>query len=102
MTTPKEMRDWSFKNSKFIILKDGQSFQARLLDAKPVTSRHDREREVMQYKFQFVDGMTKLFESGSGFLAELLADFLGKEVKITRRGAGNETKYEVGEVSLLV
>ena len=89
------MKDWAFKNSTFLKLGDGESFTGTLQSAKPVTSRFDREKEVMQYQFELEDGSEKLWENGSTRVCEELSDLIGEILKITRRGEGNETKYEI-------
>lgn len=92
-----EAKAWSFRNSKFLALRDGESFKAKLKDSKAVTSRFDAEKEVIRYTFEFPDGTTKFWENGSGANLEILSALYNKVVEITRSGTGNATKYEIME-----
>lgn len=93
--TPEQAKDWSFKNSKFLSIGDGESFEAKLKDSKAVTSRFDAEKETIRYTFVFPDGTEKYWENGSGTNLEILSTLYGQVVEISRTGTGNATKYEI-------
>ena len=97
--TSEEMKDWAYKNSAYVKLEDGESFVGTLLGAKPITSRFDSEKEIMQYRFELEDGVEKMWENGSTRVCEELSALIGDVVKITRRGEGNQTKYEISSPS---
>jgi hypothetical protein len=95
--TPEQAHEWNQKNSKFVKLGDGESFEAVLKDMKPVPSKFDPEKETIHYTFVMDDGSVKYFDNASGGLCESLAGLVGKKVKLTRHGTDTQTKYEVEE-----
>jgi len=89
-----QLQSWAKKNNKFLKLKDGETFKGVLKDAKPRVSSFDREKEVISYAFETPEGI-KYFDNGSPALAEKMSAYIGKEIILTRRGEGPNTKYEV-------
>jgi len=94
---PDQMREWAFKNKKYVMLKDGDQLVVKFVECKSVENKFDSEKESMRYSFQFEDGSIKFFENGSPALAEKMAELVGKTIKLTRHGEGNKTKYDVEE-----
>lgn len=96
-----ELKDWAKKNSKFLKLKDGESAVCLLKNVKPmVKDSFGEEKNVVRYTLEFAGGEIKIFDNGSTYLAEAMADFIGKQIKLKRVGEGIKTKYEVEEATL--
>lgn len=96
--TPEQAKAWAFKNSKFVSLADGESFTAKLRDSKPVTSRFDADKEIIRYTFEFPEGIIKYWENASGGNLEILSGLYNQEVRISRQGVGNATKYTIEQM----
>ena len=93
--TPEDMRNISFKNSKYVKIEDGGSITAKLIECKAVPQQRDPEKETYRYTLEFEDGQRKFLESTSNGLLRKMADVMGKKIQITRVGEGPETRYDV-------
>ena len=97
-----ELGDWAKKNSKALILDDGESVEATYLGFKIGVNPFDDEKEIAFYKLEVVqDGetLTKTFKSASARAARFFDGLeKGTRVRITRHGLQNETKYEFAVV----
>ena len=93
-----ELAAWAKKNSKTLILDDGETVEAEYQGHKITVSPFDPEKEIVLYKLKIdtLDGpQVKAFKSASGHAARFFDELLlGIKVKITRHGKGTETKYE--------
>ena len=93
-----ELTEWSKKNSKQVILMDGERIEAKYDGYKIITSPFDAERELVSYRFRMMqDGVEviKVFNSAS-FRATKFFDGLpkGSAFRMSRSGEGNKTEYK--------
>ena len=97
-----ELADWAKKNSKTLILDDGESVDVVYQGFKVSVNQFDPEKEIVFYKLQIdtLDGIqTKAFKSASGRAARFFDKLThGTRVKITRHGTGTDTKYEFAAI----
>lgn len=93
-----QLGDWAKKNSKTLILDDGETVEVVYEGFKIGVNPFDPEKEIVFYRLKLdgLDGpMAKAFKSTSGKAARFFDGIeFGTKVKITRHGVGNETKYE--------
>lgn len=98
-----ELGAWAKKNSKTLIVDDGETVQAIYKGFKIAANSYDPEKEIVFYQLEVEqDGqlVTKAFKSASGRAARFFDEIKpGTEVKITRHGTGSETKYDFSEVN---
>ena len=91
-----KLKDWADSNSQFITIEDGESLEIVYKGWKNVPNRFDTDKETIRYIF-LVDGQEKYWENGSGRTARFFDEVKeGEPVKITRKGEGQKTKYELG------
>ena len=97
-----QLSDWAKKNSKTLILDDGETVEAVYQGYKIGVNPFDVEKEIAFYKLtikQDGEDATKVFKSTSGKAARFFDELKpGARVKITRHGKGAETKYEFDEL----
>lgn len=90
-----ECSDFVNRNSKYIILKSGDSFSGIFRGAKATTNPFDDSKELMLYDIE-VDGVKKSFKSASVRIArELSRAKEGDFVTISREGDGLKTNYTI-------
>lgn len=90
-----KLNDWANENSQFIILADGESTELVYKGFKFVSNRFDTDKETVRYIF-LVNGKEKFWENGAGYVAKFFDNLKdGESVKITRKGEGTKTKYEL-------
>ncbi len=93
-----ELNDWAKKQSKAIVLDDGETFVAVYRGYKISTNPFDTEKEIVVYRLEFVqDGqnVVKGFRSTSGKAARFFDKIEdGEKISIRREGIGTETKYQ--------
>ena len=93
-----KLSDWAKENSQFIKLADKESIELVYKGFKIVPNKFDTEKESIRYIF-LVEGKEKFWENGAGYIAEYFDNVKeGEVVKITRKGEGNQTKYELEAV----
>ena len=86
---------WADDNSQFITIEDGESIEIVYKGWKNVPNRFDTDKETIRYIF-LIDGKEKYWENGSGRTARFFDEVKeGEPVKITRKGEGQKTKYEL-------
>lgn len=84
-----DLKKWAKDNSKFIKLESGESFEGEYEGHKEALNMN--QEPTIQYK---IEGKT--FNSSSGALAMTMSDIkIGTKVRITKFGAGMQTKYQV-------
>ena len=97
-----ELGAWAKKNSKTLILDDGETVEAVYQGFKIAANSFDPEKETVFYKLgvETLDGsVTKAFKSASGRAARFFDGLaVGTRVKITRHGKAMDTKYELSVV----
>lgn len=93
--TMSELANFAKRNSQYISLADGESFEGEYRGFKVGVNTLDPSKEVVIYQFETEYGV-KSFKSGSCALARLF-DNVAKDshIKITRTGEGNQTKYKL-------
>ena len=92
-----ELSDYAKRNSQFVKLEDGESLEAIYRGFKVGANPFDPEKEVVSYRLETEYG-TKTLRSAATALARLFDKVQeGSEVKITRSGTGNQTKYIIVE-----
>jgi len=93
-----ELGDWANKNSKFIVLDDGETITATYRGFKIGVNRFDVDKEIVSYNLELLIGgqaVTKSFQSGSGKAARFFDGIdEGQRVQITRHGTGTGTEYD--------
>ena len=90
-----ELSNYAKRNSQFVKLEDGNSIEATYLGFKVGASSFDPDKETVSYKLEAEYGV-KILQSGAIGLARLFDKVEeGAQVKITRTGKGNQTKYIV-------
>jgi len=90
-----KLKDWADSNSQFITIEDGESLEIVYKGWKNVPNRFDTDKETIRYIF-LVDGQEKYWENGSGRTARFFDEVKeGEPVKITRKGEGQKTQYEL-------
>ena len=93
-----ELGAWARKNSKALILDDGETVDAIYQGYKIGVNPFDAEKEIAVYKLTVTqDGepVVKAFKSASGRAARFFDELeVGTRVKITRHGQGSDTKYD--------
>ena len=90
-----DLQDYVKRNSKTFSLKDGEFAEVTYRGYKIGANKFDPEKESVYYQFETEYGV-KTFQSGALSLANLF-DTIEKdtEIRITREGEGNKTKYFV-------
>ena len=90
-----KLKDFAFRTSEFLKIKDGEPVIVELVKFEVFIDHDNEDREKVRYTF-LVDGIEKKLESQSIGLAEQMDGVKpGETVKITRTGAGRNTRYEV-------
>ena len=93
-----KLSDWAKENSQFIKLANGESIELVYKGFKIVPNKFDTDKETIRYIF-LVNGKEKFWENGTRYAAEYFDNVKeGEVVKITRKGEGNKTKYELEPV----
>src|SRR3990167_2963647 len=93
-----KLSDWAKENSQFIKLADKESIELVYKGFKIVPNKFDTDKESIRYIF-LVEEKEKFWEKGAGYIAEYFDNVKeGEVVKITRKGEGNQTKYELEAV----
>ena len=93
-----QLKQWGKLNNRFLKLEDGESITVTLKSFKPVLKdSFGEEKEVIRYVLVTEAGTEKTFDNGSTRLAEIMSEFFGKEIVITRHGEREKTKYDVRE-----
>lgn len=97
-----ELSGWAKKQSKTLILDDGETVGVIYQGYKIVPNPFDIEKEIVVYQVEVEqDGnqVVKAFRSSSGKAARFFDEIKkGAKIRITRKGQGNDTKYEFAEV----
>lgn len=93
------LKKFALEKSKFLSLKDGEEVTVRFLSYEIVPNHFDGgETECPRYHIE-IDGVKKLWESGSGKLADQMSKLsAGDLVSIKKTGEGKNTKYTVTKV----
>ena len=86
-----ELGEWSKKNSKFLVIRDGDTVQAKFNGARIVPSTFDPEKETVSYKL----GEQTWNCSARSLAAQMDKVPMGTEIAITRTGEGPKTRYAV-------
>jgi len=88
-----ELQDYIGRNSKTIMLKDGESIEAIYREYTIGANKFDPEKETVYYKLETEYGV-KTFSSSALGLARLF-DIIteGTAIRLTREGEGNKTRY---------
>ena len=98
-----QLSDWAKKQSKTIILEDGEVLTAVYQGFKIGANPFDPEKEIVFYRLTILqDGeeVTKLFKSTSGKAARFFdACPVGTKVRLNRHGTGSETTYDFDVVN---
>ena len=93
-----ELNDWAKKNSKILILDNGETVDAVYKGYKIMANSYDPDKELVVYKLELTqegEEVSKLLRTASGKAARFFDSFpVGGTVRITRRGTGPETRYE--------
>ena len=91
-----DLKDWSDKHSKYIKLKDGESFEGVYGGWKNVIKdAFGEEKETVRYT---IDGKT-LDSSSVGLSRQMAEVKVGDKIKITRSGSGPDTRYKVDKLN---
>ena len=93
--TMSNLSEYVNRNSKTIMLKDGESVIAVYRGNSIGPNKFDTEKETVNYKLENEYGV-KTFSSSALGLARLFDGVEeGTEIRITREGEGNKTRYSV-------
>lgn len=99
------LKQWAKENSKFLKLSDGESANLKYMGY--VMSIDKEGNEVPAFKFQNTDGKVQLLQSRSSKLCAAFDETEGEYkkgdmVRLTRKGSGQQTTYDVqpGEVTI--
>ena len=97
--TADEMREAAKNNSPFLKLEDGETAAVHLKGCIELPQQKDPSKSTYRYTVVNEDGDEKFFESASNSLLNRMADLVGKDITITRKGTGTQTTYDVKEVA---
>lgn len=93
-----KLADRAKQLNPYIQLEDGESVTGIYQGWKEVANNFDPEKSQFQYTV-IVEGEKKYFKSGSLKIAAIFDNFKeGDTVKITRKGSGTNTKYDIDGV----
>lgn len=88
------LQDYVKRNSKTVMLKDGESIEATYRGYQVGANKYDPEKETVYYKLELPEYGVKMFSSAALGLAKLFDGIKeGTEIKLTREGEGTKTKY---------
>lgn len=88
------LQDYVKRNSKTVMLKDGESVEAIYQGYTVGANKYDPEKETVYYKLELPGFGIKMFSSAALGLAKLFDTIEeGTEIKLTRDGEGTKTKY---------
>ena len=95
-----QLAEWAKKNSKAVILDDGESLEVIYCGFKIGANPFDPEKEIVMYRFEVEqhDGQKtiKVFKSTSNKVARFFDETpLGSTVRLFRHGLGPETTYDL-------
>ena len=95
VTNMGELQDYIKRNSKTVMLKDGETIEVVYRGFKIGANRFDPEKESVYYSLETEFGV-KSFQSGALGLANIFDNISeGSKIRLTRHGEGNKTKYKV-------
>ena len=102
MNDAQKLRQWSKDNARWISLEDGQTVIARLKRFEAMkTIAFGEEKDVVRYYLELANGQEKTWDQQSASTANKVAEILDKNpkpiLKISRTGAGNQTRYDITE-----
>lgn len=91
-----KLAEYAKNASQFIKLNDGESMTVIFKAFKIVPNKFDTEKDTVRYYFLVDNGKEKEWENGAAYVAEFFDNVKeGEPVKITRKGEGNKTKYDL-------
>lgn len=92
------LNDWAKKQSKTIILDDGETLDAVFHNFRIGPNPFDPEKDIVFYTLGIVqegEVVKKIFKSTSGKAARFFDECApGQRVRMTRHGTGSETTYD--------
>ena|SRR3990167_8628917 len=94
--------DFIKKNSKFLKLGEGESFEGIYEAHKTSPSTFDPEKETVVYTLRYMDGHKIFWQTSSVKVARFISKLdPGNKLKIKRIGTGTNTKYEISSPDIL-
>ena len=92
-----DLSEFVKKNSKFLTIEDGDTFTGKYTGFLIVPNQFDPEKESVQYKLEYEDGIKVTWNNGSTRVASMMSKFsAGETVTIKRTGSGTkDTKYTI-------
>lgn len=90
-----DLGDYVNRNQKYIIIKDGDSFEGRYIGFQVVPAYNDPTKETGAYSFE-IDGIGKIFKTASVKFANAMKKVdKGQTLRITRHGEMLKTHYDI-------
>jgi hypothetical protein len=87
-------KEYHEENSKYLKLKDGETFCGVFLSCKKAPNRFEPGKQTVEYTFQNEEGREVSFENGSLGVSDFFGDLPdGSEFSMTRDGEGSKTRY---------